>query len=388
LHKLLIKEPEFIDDLLTVNLYLDFEEDARRSMEVYANGLFEALRATSPSRGRVEQYRPKYPFGGKWINPWIDRMARYCSYPLQARRHQRAINHIIDHGYAHLLMALDPRRTVITVHDLIPIAANRGKIPGLRRYRPLLSEFSGRFLRKALWLIAVSQQTKTDLIELCSVPDYKIRVIPQGLSREFRVLAKTSKAELRHRLGLQPKDGFLILITGRQFYKNNETSLRVLHELRRNSNLDCRLLWLGNRLAEQHPEVRQLGLDSVVTGIEPKDTESLVEIYNAVDCLLFPSLYEGFGWPPLEAMACGTPVVCSNAASLPEVVGDAAHVAEPKDAEAFVAHIMTVLTNEAIRTSFIEKGLARASQFSWTKHADAVWAVYHDMQASVRRVPT
>ena len=299
-------------------------------MEVYADALFDALRATSPPGARVEQFRPANPFPRQWTGPWLDRMARYCSYPLQARRHQRAINHIIDHGYAHLLMALDPRRTVITVHDLIPIAANRGKIPGLRRYRPLLSEFSGRFLRKARWLIAVSQQTKTDLIELGSVPDYKIRVIPQGLSRQFRVLTKTSKAELRHRLGLEPKDGFLILITGRQFYKNNETSLRVLHELRRNSNLDCRILWLGNRLAKQHPQVRQLGLDSVVTGIEPKETESLVEIYNAVDCLLFPSLYEGFGMPVVEAQAIGKPVLCGNVTSLPEVAGEAALIFDPR----------------------------------------------------------
>src|SRR3977135_1500997 len=81
-------------------------------------------------------------------------------------------------------------------------------------------------------------------------------------------------------------------------------------------------------------------------------------IYNAVDCLLFPSLYEGFGWPPLEAMACGTPVICSNAASLPEVVGDAAHTAEPRDIQTFVTHVMAVLTNKAVRESFIQRGLA------------------------------
>jgi alpha-1,3-rhamnosyl/mannosyltransferase len=97
--------------------------------------------------------------------------------------------------------------------------------------------------------------------------------------------------------------------------------------------------------------------------------------------LLFPSLYEGFGWPPLEAMAAGTPVVCSRAGSLDEVVGDAALTAEPDDAEALAWHAGSVLTDATLRATLVSRGLARAATFSWDRTADEMLAVYGDIIA-------
>ena len=306
---------------------------------------------------------------------WCDRFARYLSYPRQIRGRAAQVNHIIDHGYAHLLWSLPPAKTVVTVHDLIPLIASRGKIPGVSRRRARLSELSARCLKRAAALIAVSGQTKRDLFEFCKVPEDRIEVVPLGVSPEFRKL-ECSKSELRARLGIATPDSFVVMISGTYFYKNHEVSLAAIRDLRRQSTRDCRVLWLGNQAAQTDPRVARLGLSEAVTGREPATTAELVEIYNACDCLLFPSLYEGFGWPPLEAMACGTPVVCSNAASLPEVVGDAALMTAPDDVEAIVACLGSLMDDDRSSARLATRGLERARLFTWERHAQAVWNAY------------
>lgn len=365
-----------------VTLFRNFVEDRRLSMNVYANELGQALRAMSSDRFTFIDYVPTAPFtrgGDRVPSIWRMRLARYVTYPAAARSRQGDINHILDHGYAQLLCTIDGRKTVVTVHDMIPLAANRGKISGLRRYRPWLSELSSSFLQRARLLIADSENTKADLMEFCRIPDARIRVISQGLSRSFRVLHETNKDDLRRALGLPLSDIFLILISGRQFYKNAGTSLQVLRELRQLGYVNCQIVWLGNSAARKCPDVTSHSLENAVHGVEPQDVDTLVQIYNAVDCLLFPSLYEGFGWPPLEAMACGKPVICSNAASLPEVVGDAALVASPTDVDTLVCHVVTVMDDGMLRQSMIQKGFIRAAHFSWEKHASEVCKVYQEI---------
>jgi glycosyltransferase involved in cell wall biosynthesis len=107
-----------------------------------------------------------------------------------------------------------------------------------------------------------------------------------------------------------------------------------------------------------------------------------VDLYNSVDCLLFPSFYEGFGWPPLEAMACGTPVVTSDAASLPEVVGEAGIMVSPTDLAAIADALNRVLTDEVLRDCLVRKGLERVRGFSWDLTAQAVGRVYERVLAT------
>jgi glycosyltransferase involved in cell wall biosynthesis len=199
-----------------------------------------------------------------------------------------------------------------------------------------------------------------------------------GVSSEFQKLGD-SKAALREKLGLDSRESFLILITGIHFYKNHETSLAVLQRLRRRAECDYKVIWLGNCRAINDSSVINSGLASAVVGIEPRSIRQLVEVYNAVDCLLFPSLYEGFGLPPLEAMACGTPVICSSAASLPEVVGDAALTTTPDDVEGFVEYVRALAQCESQRDLLVKRGIERASLFSWEQHARAVWSIYRQL---------
>jgi glycosyltransferase involved in cell wall biosynthesis len=223
-------------------------------------------------------------------------------------------------------------------------------------------------------LIAVSEHTKLDLVDFCRVPEALVTVVPLGVSPLFRKI-ETGRQALRARFGIS-EECFVILISGTYFYKNHEVSLDVIRALRSRRTREVRVLWLGNRAARSDPRVISRGLSDAVQGVEPKTTAELVELYNACDCLLFPSLYEGFGWPPLEAMACGTPVVCSNAASLPEVVGDAGLMTAPHDVEGLVDRLRALMNDPGFAENLVKKGFARAGLFPWRRHATGVWKAY------------
>src|SRR5204862_3882240 len=142
-----------------------------------------------------------------------------------------------------------------------------------------------------------------------------------------------------------------------------------LHRLRR-GGLDVRVVRPGPALSGGERRLAErLGVADAVVGLGSVADADLPALYNAVDLLLFPSLYEGFGWPPLEAMASGTPVVCSRAGSLDEVVGDAALTADPEDIDTLSWHAAAVMTDAKLRAKVIDRGLAHAARFNWDRTA-------------------
>ena len=154
--------------------------------------------------------------------------------------------------------------------------------------------------------------------------------------------------------------------------------LKALHVLRTSVPLKIKLLRIGAPFAaEEQNLINEFGLDDHIVHAGRVDgDERLAGFYRAADLLAFPSMWEGFGWPPLEAMACGTPVVASNAASLPEVIGDAGLLVEPQDSEGLARAMQRLLTNDELRRSLIEKGLQRARCFTWERTALDTLAVY------------
>jgi len=132
---------------------------------------------------------------------------------------------------------------------------------------------------------------------------------------------------------------------------------------------------------EERALADRLGVADSVVELGHVPDEEIPALYNATDLLLFPSLYEGFGWPPLEAMASGTPVVCSRAGSLDEVVGDAALTADPEDVEALTWHAAAALTDGKLRATLIDRGLAHAARFNWDRTAEQMIALYRDVAA-------
>ena len=139
---------------------------------------------------------------------------------------------------------------------------------------------------------------------------------------------------------------------------------------------------MGRALAgEERALADRLGVTASVVELGNVPDEEIPALYNAIDLLLFPSLYEGFGWPPLEAMASGTPVVCSRAGSLDEIVGDAALTADPEDIDALSWHAAAALTDGTLRATLIDRGLAHAARFNWDRAAEQMIALYRDVAA-------
>jgi glycosyltransferase involved in cell wall biosynthesis len=374
-----------------VTLFRDFVEDRRTSMEIYADELAAAL-ASLPEPPAVRQYVPcaaRLPWHGQ---PGATEMrwSRYLRYPRAAARQQGEVNHVIDHGYGHLLWTLDARRTVVTVHDTIPALRWAGKLEGTPRGGyPLLNALSLKALRRARWLIAISRSTADDLVAHAGLDPARIRVAPLGLSPRFRTLPIGQRPGLRARFGL-PLHAHLVLISGDAFYKNHATCLKVLRALLADhpqGSAPLKLVRLGPRGAEWQRLLAASGLAEHVIELQGLPGADVPALYNAVDCLLFPSLYEGFGWPVLEAMASGVPVVCSNAGSLPEVAGDAALQAAPTDVALLAQHVRRCLRDAQLRASLVARGHAQAARFPWCRHAQAVLEIYDDILGARGAVP-
>jgi glycosyltransferase involved in cell wall biosynthesis len=221
-------------------------------------------------------------------------------------------------------------------------------------------------------MIAVSNATKQDLVALNGVPAEKIRVVHSGVDTFLQPVENPEEiARLKKRLGIS---GPYILHVGRVHLRKNLPRLvEAFHGIR--DTLPGLTLVLAGREAWGHSQllnqIRKFGLgDRVILPGYVADAD-LPALYSGASVYAFPSLYEGFGFPALEAMACGTPVVCANTSSLPEIVGDAALTIAPTDAIALSEAIARLLTDEELSTTLVERGKERVRQFTWEASARA-----------------
>ncbi len=264
--------------------------------------------------------------------------------------------------------------SVITVHDLcFRLFPETVTTDSLRYYNQI-----DRAVRHAAAIVAVSESTRRDLVELTGAPSARIRVIPEAAAPEFVPLHREEAArQVRARLGVEAP--FILFVSTIEPRKNLPTLLRALTLPRMAS---IRLAVAGGRgwLSEDvFRLVGELGLEQRVHFLGRQPVEDIVCLYNAADLVVYPSLYEGFGLPVLEAMACGTPVACSRVSSLPEVAGDAAVLVEPLALEAWADAITRILSDRALWQALREKGLRRAAEFSWERAARETLAVYRSV---------
>jgi len=273
--------------------------------------------------------------------------------------------------------------TVITVHDL-----------AFLRYPRFLTRASARYYgqvdlaaRQATHIIAVSQSTKRDLINLLGVPESKITVIYEAAHPLFAPMDKTRAREFVRRLYNLP-DEFVLFVGTIEPRKNLPTLLRAFKRLRDNYKMQLPLVIAGYRgwlVEEVDQALAEVQLGDALRFLGSVRNEELVYLYNAASLFVLPSFYEGFGLPPLEAMACGTPVIVSNVSSLPEVVGDAALLVAPDDVEGLAVAMARVLTDETLRNELRDKGLARARTFSWERAARETLAVYRQTMSQMNQ---
>lgn len=269
-------------------------------------------------------------------------------------------------------------RTVLTVHDLSFVRVPETTSPRLKAY---LDVAVPKSVKRADYVLADSQATKDDLVDLYQISPDKISVLLSGVDRRFvRVNDRSSVLTTRNRyhFGSRP---YIFSIGTVQPRKNYGRLIQALGAIRA-EGYDIDLVIAGGRGWLEDPiyeTISKLKMDEHVHFIGFASEEDLPLLYSGAECVVFPSLYEGFGLPVLEGMACGTPVITSNISSLPEVAGDAALLVNPYDTDAITDAIRQILSDQTLRMTLIQKGYNRAKQFSWEAAAEKLKQIYLDL---------
>ena len=270
-------------------------------------------------------------------------------------------------------------RCVTTIHDVIPLIFPHHAPQSLKsRLFPLYVRVMLEAGLRSDGIITDSESSARDIrhhLRMDSERTDRVRSIPCGVSPAYRPPGD------REATGDgAPKK---ILYVGRSDpYKNLTILIEAFAQARREMPVPPQLIVAGSpdpRYPEGPARARELGIDDAVTWTGYLTDEALVRAYQDADLLVHPSQYEGFGLPVLEAMACGTPVICSNASSLPEVAGDAAILLAPDDTQGYSHHMVAVLTDPELSASLARRGLDQARKFSWQATARATLAVYRDV---------
>jgi glycosyltransferase involved in cell wall biosynthesis len=308
--------------------------------------------------------------------------ARHFFYPLRLKGEAKRADlvHILDHSYAHMLSSARKRPVVVTVHDLMPVIVLRSPTDGWREgVRNRFLRLALKALRQADAFIVGTEWLKSELATWLG-DDRRIRVIPFGVDRAF--FGESASARVHGRRDWRiPEDAFVVLHVGSTVDRKN-VPLVINTVARLRQHADAYLLHVGGRFtAEQEQLIHRLDLRRAVRSVAAADETTLRRAYRTADVLLFPSLYEGFGFPVLEAFASGLPVITSGAGGLKEVGGDAAVVVEGRDPAAYVQALDELSEDVDRREDLIQKGWARARQFTWQKTAEQTAGVYREFLA-------
>ncbi len=285
----------------------------------------------------------------------------------------------------HFASPLFPRTpTVVTIHDAIPL-----RLPLYRAGAKVEAyiRLVARAAHSATLVITISQHAKQDIIDALKLPAERIRVIYEAAGEEYRPVTDPAVlAAARKRYGVGER--YIFYLGGLDQRKNVPQLVRAFAHLYPQLNdPNLQLLISGNPDRQQgslFPDPRPVAADLGMSGqiiyrfVEEEDKPAM---YSGASLFVFPSLYEGFGLTPLEAMSCGAPVVCSNRTSLPEVVGDAAITVDPDNLPELVEAMRRVLTDPALEADLRARSLKRAAQFSWRKTASETVAAYEETYA-------
>ncbi len=298
--------------------------------------------------------------------------------PVEAFTGRVALYHATDFT---LPPTLPGTRTLLTVHDLSFVRAPEATTPVLKAY---LDVVVPRSVRRATHVLADSQATRDDLVELYGTEPDKITVLLGGVNPGFvPVTERDARKVVRRRYNI-PEQPYIFSIGTVQPRKNYARLIEALAALGPDYG-DVHLVIAGGRGWLEGPIYRAVGesgLTDRVHFIGFARDDDLPALYSEAACLAYPSLYEGFGLPVVEAMACGTPVVTSNLSSMPEIAGDAALLIDPYDVDALADAIRRLVSDEALRTELVERGFEQAACFTWERAAQQLRDVYQRLLSS------
>ncbi|MFH1309481.1 MAG: glycosyltransferase family 1 protein [Candidatus Omnitrophota bacterium] len=337
-------------------------------------------------------------FGDKLIPKEIQETGFECDVPKKPTGNQ--ISKIM---WAHCyLPSAAKRRRIDVFHETSFVAPIFGKIPCVttvhdtaylrfpycytRRNRLYFKALVPKTLKKSKLIIAPSNFTKSDIINTFSVKEEKIRVVYRSVNESFKVLDdKDSLKKVKQKYGI--KGDFVLSVSAISPRKNLITAIKAFKLLKDKNDFNGQYVIVGGKgwlYEEVFKEVADSGLSEDIVFCEYVPEDDLVSLYNGASVFVYVSLFEGFGIPLVEAMACGLPIVTSNVSSMPEIAGKAARLVDPNKVEE-IARAISDLSDKAssLRSTAVELGLKQAREFSWKKTTKNMIAVYED--AAVRR---
>jgi glycosyltransferase involved in cell wall biosynthesis len=270
-------------------------------------------------------------------------------------------------------------KSVITIHDLNFLLYPHFLTPQSASYYGQIDQA----VRSCDHIVAVSESTKRDIVRLTGAPESKITVVYEAAHPIYRPLNDEQLVkQVKQRFAIDNE--YILFVSTIEPRKNVPTLLMAYRQLLDNYHPGESLVLAGEKgwlFDEVFSLVEKLDLAARVQFVGGVSLDELLGLYNGARLLVHPAFYEGFGLPPLEAMACGTPVVVSNTSSLPEVVGDAALLVDPTDVDSMTVAIWRMLSDSALRRQMRQKGLRRAGCFSWKKAALETLDIYHRLAA-------
>ena len=361
------------------------ERGSALSMDVYADNLVARLKEVRPNWEIVEIAPLPWSTDpeNSWHsgNPLRKYYERFWRHPRSASQQKVDLFHIIDHTDGHIAYWLKKlgKPIIITCHDLVQyvypeILRDRSRFPA---FSMASWRYSVRGLKLADRVVAVSENTAKDVTRMLDIASERITVVSNGVDPQFRVISGDRIKTRRQQHTNSAEEICLLNVGSTHQRKNIPTVIKVLAILR-DRGVSVRLWKVGEDFTpEQKTDISDRHLKSQITWLRQPDRETLIELYNAADILLAPSLYEGFGLTVLEAMACGTPVITSNVSSLPEIVGDAGIlVDDPLNAEEIASSVLRLWQEPDYSNTLIAKGLKRIKQYTWLRTAEKIASIY------------
>jgi len=321
--------------VLLVGNYLP---DGQQSMQIYASMMQEELRR----RGHeVRLLRPPAVLGAhlspdspwfKWAG-YVDKFALFRA-ELSRTARMADIVHICDHSNAMYVPLLKRRPHLVTCHDVLAIRSAMGHFPENRvgATGRIFQRLIARGLRRAQSVLCVSRKTRDDLEQYVGIAAERLQVVPNALPWPYRPLSRNACGPLLQGLGIGAEDTFFLHVGGDHWYKNRPGVIAIFAQLRRMPQYaGARLVMAGAPLSgELHALARQHQVSGALVEASGVSHETLQALYSRALALLFPSLEEGFGWPILEAQACGCPVATTNRPPMSEVADGAAVLIDPR----------------------------------------------------------
>jgi glycosyltransferase involved in cell wall biosynthesis len=319
---------------------------------------------------------------GRRFEPCVEESGNYSireqlSVPLALKRARATL----FHAPHYVVSPLTRCPYVVTIHDCIHLRFPQ-YLPNRRAY-VYARTMMGLAARRSRRILTVSQASKQDILKYLHVPAAKVEVVYNALDERL-ASAPTDDDLQRVRERFLLTSPFILYTGNIKPHKNVERLIEAYSILRRRGVEDVKLLIIGEEVSK-YPGLRRLvhrhQLHAHVRFFGHVPDATLAALYRMAAVFVFPSLYEGFGLPPLEAMAAGAPVITSNISSLPEVVGDAALLIDPMNAAAIADAIARVLTDEPLRASLIARGHERVKAFSWERSVARIRQIYQDVVA-------